>query len=76
MTDRPTGAAAGADLAQRTHDGDRRALARLLTAVENRTPAGEAGLRRLYPLAGTAHLVGPAVRVFDTEVSDRFDSLA
>ncbi len=58
MTDRPTGAAAGADLAQRTHAGDRRALARLLTAVENRTAAGEAGLRHLYPLAGAAHLVG------------------
>jgi len=33
-------------------------LARLLTEVENRTDAGEAGLRRLYPLAGSAHLVG------------------
>src|SRR5437870_1659599 len=38
--------------------GDRRALARILTAVENRTPVAEAALRRLYPLAGTAHLVG------------------
>ena len=38
--------------------GDRRALARLLTAVENRTPVAEAALRRLYPLAGRAHLVG------------------
>jgi len=38
--------------------GDRRALARILTAVENRTPAAEAALRRLYPLAGKAHLVG------------------
>ena len=38
--------------------GDRRALARLLTAVENRTPVAEAALRRLYPLAGEAHLVG------------------
>ncbi|HET9682260.1 MAG TPA: hypothetical protein VFP19_09495, partial [Candidatus Limnocylindrales bacterium] len=38
--------------------GDRLALARLLTAVENRTPVAEAALRRLYPLAGRAHLVG------------------
>jgi len=38
--------------------GDRRALARLLTAVENRTPAAEIALRRMYPLAGAAHLVG------------------
>jgi LAO/AO transport system kinase len=39
-------------------EGDRLALARILTAVENRTPAAEAALRRLYPIAGKAHLVG------------------
>jgi LAO/AO transport system kinase len=38
--------------------GDRRSLARLLTAVENRTPLAEAALRRLYPLAGRAQLIG------------------
>jgi len=38
--------------------GDRRALARLLTAVENRTAVAEAALRVLYPTAGRAHLVG------------------
>ena len=38
--------------------GDRRALARILTAVENRTPVAEIALRRMYPLAGRAHLVG------------------
>ena len=38
--------------------GDRLALARILTAVENRTPVAEAALRRLYPVAGKAHLVG------------------
>jgi LAO/AO transport system kinase len=38
--------------------GDRLALARLLTAVENRTPLAETALRRLYPKAGRAHLVG------------------
>jgi LAO/AO transport system kinase len=45
-------------LAERARSGDRRALARLLTEVENRTRAGEAALRALYPLAGGAHLVG------------------
>jgi LAO/AO transport system kinase len=38
--------------------GDRRALARLLTAVENRSPLAEDALRRMYPRAGRAHLVG------------------
>jgi LAO/AO transport system kinase len=38
--------------------GDRRSLARILTAVENRTPVAEIALRRMYPLAGRAHLVG------------------
>ena len=38
--------------------GDRRALARLLTAVENRTPLAEAALRRLYPMGGHAQLIG------------------
>jgi LAO/AO transport system kinase len=52
-------AAVGADeLAEAAIAGDRRALARLLTAVENRSPLAEAALRRLYPLAGRAHLVG------------------
>ena len=39
-------------------DGDRLALARLLTAVENGSSVAEAALRRLYPVAGRAHLVG------------------
>jgi LAO/AO transport system kinase len=47
-----------ATLADAAVAGDRRALARLLTAVENRTPVAEAALRRLYPAAGSAHLVG------------------
>ena len=38
--------------------GDRLALARLLTAVENRNPLAEAAMRVLYPLAGKAHIVG------------------
>ncbi|TMG26056.1 MAG: methylmalonyl Co-A mutase-associated GTPase MeaB [Chloroflexi bacterium] len=48
----------GAELAVAALGGDRRALARLLTAVENRTPVAEAALRELYPKAGRAHLVG------------------
>ncbi|GAC1667493.1 MAG: methylmalonyl Co-A mutase-associated GTPase MeaB [Candidatus Limnocylindrales bacterium] len=53
------------DDAERAHDlvvaaraGDRRSLARLLTAVENRTALAEPALRELYPLAGAAHIVG------------------
>ena len=38
--------------------GDRRALAQLLTAVENRTQVAEVALRRLYPMAGHAQLIG------------------
>jgi LAO/AO transport system kinase len=55
----------GAGAAERAHElvdaatsGDRRALARLLTAVENRTAIAEPALRELYPLAGRAHVVG------------------
>jgi LAO/AO transport system kinase len=48
----------GVALAEAAAAGDRRALARLLTAVENRTPVAEAALRRLHSLAGRAHLVG------------------
>ena len=50
--------ARGEELAEAAVDGDRRALARLLTAVENRTPVAEAAMRHLYPKAGRAHLVG------------------
>jgi GTPase len=54
----PQAATGAIELAEAAMDGDRRALARLLTAVENRTPIAEAALRRLYPVAGKAHLVG------------------
>jgi len=50
--------ARGEALAADAVAGDRRALARLLTAVENRTAVAEAAMRRLYPQAGRAHLVG------------------
>lgn len=56
---RDAGDAARADaLVDAALGGDRRALARLLTAVENRTPVAEHALRRLYGQAGRAHLVG------------------
>jgi LAO/AO transport system kinase len=51
-------AAGGAALASAARSGDRRALARILTAIENRTPVAEPALRALYPHAGRAHLVG------------------
>jgi LAO/AO transport system kinase len=54
----PDAAERGLELAEGTIAGDRRALARLLTAVENRTAVAEAGLRRLHPEAGRAHLIG------------------
>ncbi len=59
LSDRP-GSADGraAALCEAALAGDRHALARLLTAVENRTPVAEAALRRLFPRAGRAHLVG------------------
>jgi len=55
---RSAGAERGVRLAHEARAGNRRALARLLTEVENRTSAAEAALRILYPLAGQAHLVG------------------
>jgi len=54
----PEHTARGQELAGQAAAGDRRALARLLTAVENRSPVAEAALRELYPNAGRAHLVG------------------
>jgi len=54
----PPPEARAAELSEAAIAGDRRALARLLTAVENRTPTAEAAMRQLYPRAGRAHLVG------------------
>src|SRR3989304_2273153 len=39
-------------------NGDRLALARLLTQVENNTPEGRAALVELFPHTGKAHLIG------------------
>jgi LAO/AO transport system kinase len=51
-------AARAVELADAALGGDRRALAQLLTAVENRSALAEAAMRRLYPRAGQAHIVG------------------
>jgi LAO/AO transport system kinase len=45
-------------LAQRLLAGDRRALARLLTQVENETAEGEAALADIFPHTGRAHIIG------------------
>lgn len=46
------------DLVKRVLAGERLALARLLTQVENDTPVGREALERLFPFTGKAHLVG------------------
>jgi LAO/AO transport system kinase len=46
------------DLAQAVLNGDRLALARTLSQVENGTPEGRSALRILFPHTGKAHLVG------------------
>lgn len=43
---------------ERFRSGERRALARLLTQVENDTPAGREALRALFGATGRAHVVG------------------
>jgi LAO/AO transport system kinase len=54
----PAASARADELCDAALAGDRRALARLLTAVENRTPVAESAMRRLHSLAGRAQLVG------------------
>ena len=46
------------DLIGSVLSGDRLALSRLLTRVENNTPEGRAALDTLFPHCGRAHLVG------------------
>jgi LAO/AO transport system kinase len=46
------------NLAQRLLDGDRRALARAISLVENDDPAGWALVREVYPQTGKATIVG------------------
>ena len=45
-------------LAQQVLDGNRLALARLLTQVENDTLEGRAALNEVFPYTGEAHLIG------------------
>jgi LAO/AO transport system kinase len=49
---------ATATLAQRLLDGDRRALARAITLVEDNTPEGWELVREVYPHTGKAEVVG------------------
>ncbi len=49
---------AGTDLVARARDGDKRAIARLLSVVENDEPAAAEVLRELYPLTGRARIIG------------------
>jgi LAO/AO transport system kinase len=46
------------DLVERLLAGNRRALSRLLTLIENDTPEGRRALAALYPKSGLAHTVG------------------
>lgn len=46
------------DLVERFRNGDRRALARILSRVENQTSEGREFLRMLFPLSGKAHTIG------------------
>lgn len=46
------------ELVQRFLAGDRRALARIITRVENGTIEGRAYVRALFPHSGRAHIVG------------------
>ncbi|HUQ77393.1 MAG TPA: methylmalonyl Co-A mutase-associated GTPase MeaB [Patescibacteria group bacterium] len=57
-SDAPDPASRAHELVDAARAGDRRALAKLLTAVENRTAIAEPALRELYPTAGRAHVVG------------------
>jgi LAO/AO transport system kinase len=45
-------------LVDRALDGDRLALARLVSEIEDESPAGDAALGELFPHTGRAHLVG------------------
>lgn len=58
MSGRPIPPAEVAGQIERFRAGNRRALARLLTQVENDTPAGREALRALFGAGGRAHVVG------------------
>ena len=46
------------DITQRVLDGDRRALTRVITWVENGYPEAREAMRDLFPHSGNAHVVG------------------
>ena len=46
------------DLVQRAREGDRRALARLITVVENQEPEAVDFLQEMYPHTGKAQVIG------------------
>jgi len=46
------------DIAERVLNGDRRAVARLITMVENNHPEVRELMRELYPHTGKAHVIG------------------
>lgn len=46
------------DLVQRARQGDRRALAKLITLVENEAPEAVEALQELYPFTGKAQVIG------------------
>jgi len=46
------------DLVERFLNGERRALARVISRVENETPEGREYLRALFPHSGKAHTIG------------------
>ncbi len=46
------------NLGQAVRAGQRLALARLISLIENEQPAGEAALGEIYPLSGRAYIVG------------------
>lgn len=50
--------ASGAKLAARVREGDRRALARAISLIENGTDVGQQIVADLYPDTGDAHLTG------------------
>jgi LAO/AO transport system kinase len=49
---------AAEDLVERVLAGNRRALGRILTLIEDGTPAGRRAISLLYPRSGRAHTVG------------------
>lgn len=46
------------DLVERFLSGDRRALARIISRVENETPEGRQYLREIFPHSGKTHIIG------------------